>query len=94
MKTIIITGTPYTENEIIKKVSELKEKSTNNILILFPEVLNGQDYVFEHPQEMWHRLNTIFDNALKENKDIIPIHQLPYMLWEYILKLMIFLKIY
>lgn len=25
MKTIIITGTPYTENEIIKKVSEVKE---------------------------------------------------------------------
>lgn len=71
MKTIIITGTPYTENEIIKKVSELKEKSPNNILILFPKVLNGQDYVLEHPQEMWHRLNTIFDNALKENKDII-----------------------
>ena len=71
MKTIIITGTPYTENEIIKKVSGLKEKSPNNILILFPEVLNGQDYVLEHPQEMWHRLNTIFDNALKENKDII-----------------------
>lgn len=71
MKTIIITGTPYTENEIIKKVSELKEKLPNNILILFPEVLNGQDYVLEHPQEMWHRLNTIFDNALKENKDII-----------------------
>lgn len=51
MKTIIITGTPYTENEIIKKVSEVKEKSPNNILILFPEVLNGQNYVLEHPQE-------------------------------------------
>lgn len=71
MKTIIITGTPYTENEIIKKVSEVKEKSLNNILILFPKVLNGQNYVLEHPQEMWHRLNVIFDNALKENKDII-----------------------
>ncbi len=70
MKTIIITGTPGTQNEIMTKQLTLNDK--NSIVILFPEIWTDNfSNVALHPEEMIKELEKRYDKAYKKDKDII-----------------------
>ena len=67
MKTIIITGTPGTQNEIMTKQLTLNDK--NSIVILFPEIWTDNfSNVALHPEEMIKELEKRYDKAYKKIK--------------------------
>lgn len=69
MKTIIITGTSETQNELLAKQSKFNNK--NSIVILYPEVWTKNIGIALHPEEMIKELEKRYDNAYKKDKDII-----------------------
>lgn len=70
MKTIIITGTPGTQNEIMTKQLTFNDK--NSIVILFPEIWTEKfSNTALHPEEMIKELEKRYDNAYKKEKDIV-----------------------
>lgn len=70
MKTIIITGTPGTQNEIMTKQLIFNDKTS--IVILFPEIWTENfSNMALHPEEMIKELEKHYDNAYKKEKDIV-----------------------
>lgn len=70
MKTIIITGTPGTQNEIMTKQLIFNDK--NSIVILFPEIWTEKfSNTALHPEEMIKELEKRYNEAYKKEKDIV-----------------------
>lgn len=70
MKTIIITGTPGTQNEIMTKQLTFNDKKS--IVILFPEIWTENfSNMALHSEEMIKELEKRYDNAYKKEKDIV-----------------------
>ncbi len=70
MKTIIITGTLGTQNEIMTKQLTFNDKKS--IVILFPEIWTDNfSNTALHPEEMIKELEKRYDNAYKKEKDIV-----------------------
>lgn len=70
MKTIIITGTLGTQNEIMTKQLTFNDKKS--IVILFPEIWTDNfSNTALHPEEMIKELEKRYDSAYKKEKDIV-----------------------